>query len=203
MEQATSTWITSCLEMFGEFRDAMTETIFLSTYGSPLLQAVVGLGVQQVTPHRGERDLVREAHEARLRAELEGRFEMGRPQDAALRALVYIRLADGSIDERGFAVLKQVRASRPAARRISLARFKEILREQYLLVRLDEECALGALPKLLSDDDAVRKATLDLLHRILAARGDLSDEEKRRLTRVEALFGALPAMAVRAETAHA
>ena len=203
MERATSTWITSCLEMFGEFRDAMTETIFLNTYGSPLLQSLVGLGVQQATPVHAERDLVREAHEARLRAELQGRFDVGGPEEAALRALIYIRLADGSIDERGFAVLKQIRASRPAARRISLARFKEILREQYLLVRLDQERALDALPKLLGDDDAARKATLDVLHRILAARGDLSDEEKRRLTRVEALFGALPAKAVRAETAHA
>jgi len=203
MERATSTWITSCLEMFGEFRDAMTETIFLNTYGSPLLQSLVGLGVQQATPQRAERDLVREAHEARLRAELEGRFDVGGPEEAALRALIYIRLADGSIDERGFAVLKQIRASRPAARRISLARFKEILREQYLLVRLDQERALGAVPELLGDDDAARKATLDVLHRVLAARGDLSDEEKRRLTRVEALFGAVPAKAVRAETAHA
>jgi hypothetical protein len=203
MERATSTWITSCLEMFGEFRDAMTETIFLNTYGSPMLQSLVGLGVQQATPQHAERDLVREAHEARLRAELQGRFDVGGPEEAALRALIYIRLADGSIDERGFAVLKQIRASRPAARRISLARFKEILREQYLLVRLDQERALDALPKLLGDDDAARKATLDVLHRILAARGDLSDEEKRRLTRVEALFGALPAKAVRAETAHA
>ena len=133
-------------EMFGEFRDAMTETMFLNTYGSPLLQSLVGLGVQQATPCMLERDLVREAHEARLRAELEGSFDVGGLEEAALRALIYIRLADGSIDERGFAVLKQIRASRPAGRRISLARFKEILREQYLLVCLDEERALGAVP---------------------------------------------------------
>ena len=44
MEQATSSWITSCLEAFGEFRDAMTEAVFLNTYGSPWLQALVGLG---------------------------------------------------------------------------------------------------------------------------------------------------------------
>jgi hypothetical protein len=68
---------------------------------------------------------------------------------------------------------------------------------------LDEERALGALPRLLGDDDAARKATLDVLHRVLAARGDLSDDEKRRLTRVEALFGALPAKAAGTETAHA
>ena len=35
-----------------------------------------------------------------------------------------------------------IRASRPAAKRMSLARFKEMLREQYLLVRLDEERAV-------------------------------------------------------------
>ena len=35
MEQATSSWITSCLQTYGEFRDAMTEAVFLNTYGSP------------------------------------------------------------------------------------------------------------------------------------------------------------------------
>ena len=56
----------------------MTEAIFLNTYGSPLLQAMVGLGAQQATARRIERDLVREAREAQLRAELERRFEDGR-----------------------------------------------------------------------------------------------------------------------------
>ena len=203
MERATSTWITFCLETFGEFRDAMTEAVFLNTYGSPLLQAMVGLGVQQATSHHPERDLVREASEARLRAELEHHFEVGGPEEAALRALVYIRLADGSIDERGFAVLKQIRASRPATKRKSLAQFKEILREQHRLVRLDEKRALAALPKLLGDDDATRQATLEVLLRVLAARGDLSDEAKRRLTHVETLFGPRSAKAVRTEAAHA
>ena len=54
-------------------------------------------------PHRPERDLVREAREAQLRAELDHRFEVGGLEEAVLRALVYIRLPEGSIDERGFA----------------------------------------------------------------------------------------------------
>ncbi len=202
MEQATSTWITSCLEAYGDFRDAMTEAVFLNTYGSPLLQALVGLGVQQAAPHHAERDLIREAREAQLRAELGQRFETGGLEEAALRALVYIRLAEGSVDERGFAMLKLVRASRPAAKRLSMARFKEILREQYLLVRLDEERALRSLPMLLGEDDAGRKAALDVLRRVLAARGEMSDESTRRLARVEELFGVRLAKAVKAETAH-
>ena len=84
----------------------MTEAVFLNTYGSPLLQALVGLGGQQAAPHRIERDLVREAHEAQLRSELEHRFEVGGLEEAVLRALVYIRLPEGSVDERGFAVLQ-------------------------------------------------------------------------------------------------
>jgi hypothetical protein len=46
MEQAASSWITTSLQTFGEFRDMMTEAVFLNTYGSPWLQALVGLGIQ-------------------------------------------------------------------------------------------------------------------------------------------------------------
>ena len=118
IEKTMSSWVTTYLQTFGEFRDAMTEAVFLNTYGSPLLQALVGLGEPQAAPHRIERDLVREADAARLRSELEHRFDVGGLTEAALRALVYIRLPEGSIDERGFTVLKLIRASRPGAKRI-------------------------------------------------------------------------------------
>jgi pimeloyl-ACP methyl ester carboxylesterase len=203
MERATSSWITSCLQAYGEFRDAMTETMFLNTYGSPLLQALVGLGAQPTPSHRIERDLVREADEARLRSELESRFDFGGLEEAAVRALIYIRLPEGSVDERGFAVLKLIRASRPAGKQMSLARFKELVREQYLLVCLDEARAINALPKLLGTDANERKSALDVLHRLLAARGNLSDEASRRLSRIETLFAIRREKAVREEAANA
>jgi hypothetical protein len=175
----------------------------MNTYGSPILQALVGLGVQQPSHHGIERDLVREADAARLRSELEHRFEAGGPIEAGLRALVYIRLPEGSIDERGFSVLKLIRASRPADKRISIDRFKEMVREQYLLVCLDEERAMTALPKLLGADTPGRKAALDAVHQVLGASGDISDEGKRRLTRVETLFGIKPEKVSKVEAAHA
>jgi hypothetical protein len=138
-----------------------------------------------------------------LRSELEQHFEIGGLIEAALRALIYIRLPDGSIDERGFSVLRLIRASRPDDKRISMVRLKEMVREQYLLVCLDEQRAIGALPKLLGGDANARKSTLDLLHRVLAAREDMSDEGKRRLARVEALFSLKPEKTVSAEAAHA
>ena len=42
MEQVASTWITTCWESYRLARDAMTEAMFLGTYGSPVLQAMVG-----------------------------------------------------------------------------------------------------------------------------------------------------------------
>ena len=66
------------------------------------------------------------------------------------------------------------------------------MREQYLLVWLDEDRAINALPTLLGPDATERKAALDVLHRILDARGDMSAEGRRRLTRVETMFGVTP-----------
>ena len=100
-------------------------------------------------------------------------------------------------------MLKLIRASRPASRRVSLARFKEMLREQFLLVCLDEERAVQTLPALLGADAGERKMAVDVLHRVLEARGALSDEGKRRLARIEAVFGAKPAKTPAPEPAHA
>ena len=44
MEKAASSWITTWLQTWGDVRDIMTEALFLNTYGSPLLQAMVGVG---------------------------------------------------------------------------------------------------------------------------------------------------------------
>jgi hypothetical protein len=204
MERTMSSWITTSLNSYGEFRDTMTEQMFLNTYGSPLLQSLVGLGAQpNQVPRHIERDLARETAQAELRAELEHKFDVGHIEEAVLRALIYIRLPESSIDERGFAVLKLIRESRPVSKRISLARFKEMVREQFLLVCLDEERAVNSLSALLGADAAEHKAALDVLQRVLAARGALSDEGKRRQGRIEALFGAKADKTMKSESAHA
>jgi Protein of unknown function (DUF3141) len=202
MEHATSSWITSWWQSYGEARDAMTETMFVAAYGWPVVQSAVGLG-PQAPPHRIERDLARETAEAHSEATLERRVAVGGLDEAVIRALIYIGLPDGVIDERGFAVLKHIRASRPPEKRMSAARFREIMREQFLLVYLDEERAVATLPTLAGDDPAGRQSAIDIVHRVLSARGELSAESKRRLARVEALFGAGRHAEPQTENAHA
>ena len=54
------------------------------------------------------------------------------------------------------AMLKLIRASRPASKRLSLIRFKEVVKDQFLLVSLDQD----ALPKLLPADETGRQDAL-------------------------------------------
>jgi pimeloyl-ACP methyl ester carboxylesterase len=197
-ERMVSDWIAGGLEAWGKMRDVMQEAIFLNTYGSPLLQALVGLRADQPSARRRiERDLVREAVANRMATYLEQRIDAGGLVEAAVRALIYVRLPEGKADERILAALVQVGSDLPPAKRLGLARFKEVVREQFLILFLDEERAIAALPKLLPDDRRARETALTLIRRLLAARGILPEEGARRLRRVETLFDVSPAEAGR------
>ena len=122
MEKQASSLITAALDSGGKIRDAMTEAFFLTTYGSPLLQAMVGLGTpSDQTPAHIERDLVREAAQAELRVALDQKFEEGGVEEAFLRALIYVRGPEGGFDERGYRMLKNIRETRKSNERMSSA----------------------------------------------------------------------------------
>lgn len=187
-EQAFANWMSTSLQAYGHARDAAVEAMFLNTYGSPLVQAMVGLDQTQTPSRHIERDLVREADEARLRSDLETRFEAGGATEAASRALIYVSQPAGGFDERGFAMLKRLRERQPAGSRRPMGKLKEILKEQSLLLRLDEERAIAAIPSLLPKSVDQRQAALEALHDVVESGGALPDECKRRLTRMDALF---------------
>jgi pimeloyl-ACP methyl ester carboxylesterase len=188
MERAASSWITTCLEIYGSARDLMTEQMFLTTYGSPVLQALLGLTDQPLTRHGIERDLLREASEAQRRAELETRFEAGGLTEGLLRALIYVQLSDLGGDERGYAALDAIRSARPPGQRVSQARLKALFSEQFLLLKFDEERAVRAIPSLLPKEAAERRAALAALRRVVGASGRISPDGKERLARIEAMF---------------
>ena len=190
MEKAASSWITTCLESWAAMRDGVTEAFFLNTYGSPLLQAMVGLGGPEEPPRRIERELVREAGAAERRSSLERKFEEGGLEEAALRALIYVRLPDGAFDERSFRMLKSIREQRKSNDRITRSQLRDTLSVQLQLVQLDEERAIEAVPTLLrgSKDDIA--ATWSAMRQLVAAPGALDREGQRRWARVEKLFGA-------------
>lgn len=190
MEQVASTWITTCWESYRLARDAMTEAMFLGTYGSPIVQAMVGLGTPPApTQRRIERDLAREAIAAHRSADLEKRFEVGGLAEAVIRSIMHVRLPQRSVDERGFSVLQAIRGLQPANRRRSLGEIKAMFRDQYMLLRLDEERAVRAIPHLLPDDEQLRSTGWNAVQDVIGASGELPAEGRGRLQRIEGLFG--------------
>jgi pimeloyl-ACP methyl ester carboxylesterase len=177
------------LAAWGKARDAMQEALFFSTYGSPVLQAMVGLRADGASSNRRVgHDLMREAIAHQMAVYLEQHIDKGGLIEAALRAVIYVRRPEGKVDERGFAALKEVGAALPAAKRIGFARLKQTVKEQFLMLLVDEERAIAALPKLLPENRKERETGLAAVRHIVTAAGALPAEGSRRLARVEALF---------------
>jgi pimeloyl-ACP methyl ester carboxylesterase len=192
LEHTMAEMIGTGLKLWGEARDAATEAFFFNIYGSPILQAMVGLRADDTSVSRRiARDVAREAAAAQAAAHLEECVDRGGMHEAVLRALIYVRLPEGKVDERGFAAMKQIGAELPPAERIGIARSKEIIKEQYLTVLQDEDRAIAALPKLLPDNRQ-REEALTMVRRVLAARGALSEAGRHRLERIEALLAPPP-----------
>jgi hypothetical protein len=192
-EHMASDMITSGLKIWGKARDAATEAFFFNTYGSPAVQAMFGMRADNTSVSRRiGRDVAREAAAKEAAVHLEQQIEQGGLIEAAVRALIYVRLPEGKVDERGFAALKQISAELPAAKRVGVTRFKEIVKDQYLILLLDAERAIAALPKLLPGNRRQCDEALALVRRVLAARGALPEEGRRRLERIEAMFAGPP-----------
>ena len=72
---------------------------------------------------------------------------------------------------------------------MTLAEFKALVREQFLMLLMDQEATLQAIPNLLPADEDARRKGLAALHEVLSARGDMSGEAADRWQRIIGLFG--------------
>ena len=196
-QEATAKAISGTLSAVGTARDKMTEQLFHGIYGSPLLQALVGLSPDDAAGERAVRDAAQEEALARKLAELETKFDAGGSLEAAVRSIAYIFKAEGSADERSFVLLRALKESQPKSRQQSQPELKAILRDQSLLLRLDEQRAVAAIPKLVARKRTDAGAAMDLVRRVVAAPGELSAEGRKRLATIEKLFKAKPSRPAR------
>ena len=72
-------------------------------------------------------------------------------REALVRALLWVGMARNAVDERGFAAITRLRDAHAANRQMTLADFKALVREQYLMLLIDEEAALARHPGLLPE----------------------------------------------------
>jgi pimeloyl-ACP methyl ester carboxylesterase len=186
-EKFFSQWVTFGLESFGAWRDMLVEHTFFAVYGQPWLQALMGLRASDDPPrkHPGW-DIDHMAFVQRRIEQLRTQMGQGGPREAAIRALVYVRLPEKAVDERGYQTLRRIRAEFGGQK--TLAEFKQDLREQYLLLRLDAERAVSLIPQLLKGQEDLWPALLDLIRKVATAAGPLGDQAQRRLAHLEGLI---------------
>jgi hypothetical protein len=171
-------------------RDKYSEWLFLSVDGSPLLQAAVGVDPTSTAPLRkaGKSALHKEFVQKRL-AELRSRIPAGGLQEATVRALIYVGLARGRVDERGVEALRRIRLMQEEQRRLTLAQFKAMAREQFFMLLVYPDEAIAAIPDLLPEKLEERRKAFAAIRQVLTASGEIAGEAAARLSRVAGLFG--------------
>jgi hypothetical protein len=186
-QEVFSSWTETWFNAYRDWRDQLCEATFEAAYGSPLLQALVGL---DPTDDSGHRRLAKDPAHAALVAkrvqELKRDIAEGGPREAAVRALLYVRGPDGAIDERGFNFLRRMREDTGSG--MSLAEFKRVVREQFFMLLVDERAAVQAIPSMLAKDAALAERMRAAVRRIVEALGLRSDEAKARLDELEELI---------------
>ncbi len=188
-QEKVSEQIVKSLDGWRQTMEQFSEKMFLAVYGSPALQAAVGVDPKAARPRRPGKSLLhRELVEKRI-AELKSNIKKGGLQECAIRGLVYVGMARGFVDERGVAALRRIRLTEEGSR-MTLAEFKAMAREQFFLLLLDPEAALAAIPELLPADAGERRKGLAAIRNVLSAAGEISGEAAERLKRVTALFEA-------------
>jgi hypothetical protein len=184
-----SNLIISSLDGYRDMRDKWQEQWFHAVYGSPFLQSLVGLNGSEPDPRL--KPAIDAAHrilvDKRI-AELKANVALGGPLEAAVRALVYVRMPEGAVDERSLAVLRRTR--RGTGKEISLQAFKQVVREQFFTLLLDQRGAIDAIPAMLAKDTALASEMKSQLHAVLKAVGLDSTVGQSRLAEIETLFDA-------------
>jgi hypothetical protein len=190
MQEEMSRAIVAFWEGFRQASEKASEEIFLSVYGNPLLQKAVGIDVTSDRPPRkaAKSAILRELSRRRME-ELRARIPHGGLREAVVRGVVHVGMARASVDERGFNAILKLRAERPDCERLPLADFKQLVREQYYMLLIDEAAALDAIPAMLPDEPETRAAAFAALTGIVEAQGPAQGLAAERLAALRGAFG--------------
>ena len=191
MQVAVSKQIIQGLDSFRDMRDKFAEQMFFAVYGSPVVQAACGIEPDQINLRKAGKSLLHHELLERRIAELRAKIAVGGLREALARALIYVGKERGGLDERGFEAVRRLRAEQGHAR-LSLAEFKTLIREQFLMLLIDEEAALSAIPSLLREESGDRSKVLAQLKDVLSVRQELTPSEQQRFRRIAQLFNTDP-----------
>ena len=201
LQESASLQIVAALDAWRDMRDAMSESLFLTLYGSPLVQAVLGIDPADTRRQRlsGTNPLYNELANAQI-AEIRAKIGKGGVREAVVRALIYIAMPRAAIDERAFQAIRRLRtrhldgkgSAMPELTALSLAEFKTLVREQSFMLVFDQKAAVAAIPDLLPENLITRRKVFELLRELLEAPTEITGEVANRLKEAAVWFGVDP-----------
>jgi hypothetical protein len=170
----------AALDAYRVARDRLAEQMFFGFYGSPFVQALLGLNegsevrsLPAISPEaRSARRARADAYEAKLRT---GGFD-----EALTRAVLYVTAAERMVDQRCALALN---VARQQVMHLSLIEFKVMVRDQFFVLHLEGERAVEALASLVPQADA-RTALLEQVQTIVGAGSPPLEAERERLARL-------------------
>ena len=186
-QENVSNRIVSALDAWREATEKWSERTFLAVYGSPTLQAAVG--IDPVSTQRLRKAPKNPLHNELLQkriSELRASIPAGGIRAALVRSLIYVGMKRAAIDERGFELARRIRK---AHNDMSIVDFKALVREQFNILLIDQEAALAAIPSMLPPDVEAREKAYGVISELMQARGELSAEDKKRMNEIASLFG--------------
>jgi len=186
LQTKVSEQITSGLESYRVARDELEEKIFFGFYGSPFVQALLGINadssvrpVPDMSPEKlAARQAQTNAYEAMLGT---GGFD-----EALTRAVLYVVAADRVLDQRCALALN---VARQQLMHLSLAEFKVQVRDQFFVLQLEPERAIEALASLVPKAGA-RMELMKQVRAIASAGDPPTAAERDRLARLAQMLAA-------------
>ena len=190
LQEQISRQIVASLDAVRDMSENLSERLFLSIYGSPMIQAAVGVDPVATHPLRKapHSPLHRQLQQVRI-GELKSHIAKGGVREGTLRALLYVGMNRAAVDERGFETLRRIRETQQDMPSLPLSAFKSLVREQFYMLLIDQAACLAALPTLVPVDSDMRRKILALVRTVLSSRGPLNGEEEDRMRQVAQLFG--------------
>jgi hypothetical protein len=180
LQTQVSAQITAALVASRVARDQLAEQTFFGFYGSPLVQAALGLNERsEVRPFPGTSPEKLAARKAWADACV-AKLQTGGFDEALTRAVLYVIAAERMIDQRSALALN---VARQKLMHLSLAEFKMLVRDQAFLLQLERERAVEALASLVPKTDA-RKDLLKQVQTIVGAGDSPTSAERDRLARL-------------------
>jgi len=170
MQTKVSDQINAALDAYRVGRDQLAEQMFFGFYGSPFIQALLGINrASEVRPPPGiSTDMI--ATRKALTETYAAKLQTGGFNEALVRSVLYVIEADRSLGQGSAFALN---AARRSQMHLSLSEFKTQVRDQFYVLQFDRERAVQALAFMLPTMD-LREALVKQVRAIVGAVDPLS-----------------------------